>query len=568
MIEGFRSSGKVQSKVGIRKWLGAGIASLAAAAAILVPFLWMGTASGHDIQFHISSWLDAAGQWKEGILFPRWTEWANYGFGEPRFIFYPPFSWMLGAGLGSVLPWTWIPAAFIFVVQTFSGVSAFALSRRIVPSFKSSLLGAVAYAANPYALLVVYARSDYAELLATSFYPLFFLFALRICGYLESDSEPRKDIFWCGFLFACVWLSNAPAGVLASYSLALLLFWASLWQKRLLPLVRGGFSIVLGLGLAAFYLVPAAYEQRWVNISTALSTGLAPSDNFLFARTSDAEHDAFNRIASYIAVLLVAWTFVYLFALWRRKSGEEKLGSKPFFLAVAIVAIAASLMMTRLTVPLWNFLPKLKFVQFPWRWMAVLALTFALSTALLSARRVIVWWIVLLCLIGGTGAYLVQHTWWDSEDVNFVKDAMDSGKGFEGTDEYDPLGDDHMEIPKDQPDAKLIFEAERDPAPKSEVRVQRWTAEDRIVVVHTEEAASVRLRLLHHPAWQVTVNGKPGKTGRTEIYNAIVVPINSGESQIEARFTQTPDRKIGGWLSAISVLGAALLAWPAKKRNA
>ena len=216
MMEGLRTPGKIKSNLEIRKWLGASFVSFGSAIAILAPFLWLGTASGHDIQFHISSWIDAAGQWKEGIVFPRWTEWANYGFGEPRFIFYPPFSWMLGAGLGSVLPWTWIPSVFILVVQTFAGISAFAFLRRIVPSFASALLGAAAYAANPYALLVIYARSDYAELLATSFYPLFFLFALRICGFLESDSEPRKDIFWCGILFAFVWLSNAPAGVLAS----------------------------------------------------------------------------------------------------------------------------------------------------------------------------------------------------------------------------------------------------------------------------------------------------------------------------------------------------------------
>ena len=567
MTEGIRTPDKIQSKVEIRKWLGAVFVSFAAALAILAPFFWLGTASGHDIQFHISSWLDAAGQWKEGILFPRWTEWANYGFGEPRFIFYPPFSWMLGAGLGSVLPWTWIPPVFVFTVQTFAGISAFVFFRRITLPFASALLGAAAYAANPYALLVIYARSDYAELLATAFYPLFFLYALRICAFLESDSEPRKDIFWCGILFACVWLSNAPAGVLASYSLALLLFWAALRQKSLLSLVRGCFSIALGFGLAAFYLVPATYEQRWVNIASALSPGLAPSENFLFARTSDAEHDAFNRIASYIAVLMVVWTFVFLFALWRKKFDDEKPGSRQLIYVIAILAATTSLMMTRATAPLWIYLPKLRFVQFPWRWMAVLAVSFFIVIALRARRRLLLSWIVLFCTIGGTGAYLVQHVWWDSEDVNFVKDAVDSGTGFEGTDEYDPVGDDHMEIPKDQPEAELIFEVESDPAPKGEFHVERWTAEDRVVVVRAGEAASVRLKLLHHPAWQVTVNGKPVQTERTEIYNAFLVPVNAGESRIEAHFTQTFDRKIGGWLSGISVLGAALLAWPGKKKN-
>ena len=543
-------------------WVVSAGVSLLVALLIVEPFFWMGTASGHDFEFHAASWYDAAQQWREGILYPRWAASMNHGFGEPRFIFYPPLSWILGAALTLLVPATWVPIVYIVLVQTFAGIAAYLLLRELV-QHRAAILGATFYAANPNALLITYIRSDFAEQLACAIFPLLLLAALKLTDLLKSRSPLSYRYVLFAVPFAAVWLANAPAGVIATYSMTVLFVWASVQQGtgRFFP--RGMAALALGFGLTAFYLLPAAYEQRWVNIAQALSSGLLPSQNFLFTATADPEHTWFNGIASFCALSLIL--LLGIATLVSQRFAKSQSGGDPqhqvwgVLLVVGAVAAALTLPFTAF---LWEILPKLRFVQFPWRWMSMVALiaTCFFANALLR-RYVWIAAVVLLLLLIPLSYFLINNGWWDPDEMPSQQAAITTGVGYEGTDEYDPLGDDHLDLPPNAPQV-AILPADPDSnanPPPGRADVEVWTAENKQIRVRVTAPARIALRLLNYPAWRVTRNGKRITADRLDRWNEMVVPVPAGDSQIRVQFVQTADRAVGLIVSSLSLLFVAIL---------
>jgi len=519
----------------------------AAALALLVPFMVFGNASGHDFEFHLASWMDVVHQWHQRVLYPRWAELANWGYGEPRFVFYPPLSWMLGAALSLLLPWPMVPGAFYWICMVLAGACMFRLAREWLPESDAGF-AALLYAVNPYHQLHIYWRSDFAELLASAIFPLVVLYAIR------AGQGERRAVLPLAAVVAAVWLMNAPAAVVSTYTVALLLAVTALQRRSGRGVLLGAGALLLGFALATFYILPAAYEQRWVNIVEALASGLRPQDNFLFTWTNDPEHTFFNFRVSKIAV---AEMLVAAFALYAARRLRER--HDAWWPLVALLA-ASALLMLPVTLLAWRFLPELRFVQFPWRWLFAFNVPLAvlLAAALARRRRALLWAAPILALVL-CAFLLARDAWWDSDGANdLYQSVLVQGNGYFGADEYGTRGSDHYDL--DQKAARISVLPVEDAAPRAQIQVNRWRASRKVFTVHSDRPLTLALRLMNYPAWSVTINGRATPARSDQGTGRMLLDLPAGASRVEARFIRTPDRLWGGVISALAGAVWLLLA--------
>lgn len=514
-----------------------------AAFAVEIPFFFRGTPSGHDVEFHLYSWLEVLSQWKQGIIYPRWAALAHFGYGEPRFIFYPPASWTLGAVIAKVFPWTLAADIYVWIALVAAGASMFLLARRFFDR-RDATFAAVLYAINPYHLVIVYWRSAFAELLASSLVPLLLLVLLR------TDLKPRRAVACLSLILAGGWLINAPAAVMLHYSLALMVGILA-WQRREPRLLLiGTAAVLLGALVAGFYLLPAVYEQRWINIAQSVSVGSRPLDNFLFVHTSDAEHDTFNRVISWIAVAEMLVTIVAAWAAyrWRRRNRE-------LWWPLVVWGAACAVVMFPVSNLIWDLLPKLRFMQFPWRWSLCLGLPFTLLIVMGIRRwpaRIAIYLATLLVL--GFAWQHYQPPWWDNNaDLREMQDNMSSGAGYEGTDEYTPIGADAFSIDKD---ARL---ATVDGAARAAIRILEWKAEHKVFTIDISAPDNVALHLFQYPAWRVRVNGREVQASAREGTGQMLIPVETGTNRVEITFVRTWDRMAGAWISGLGLIVIVIL---------
>jgi hypothetical protein len=572
----------------------------------VLPLAWRGTSCGQDFDFHLEGWLDVVDHWHHGILYPHWASAANYLAGEPRFVFYPPLSWILGALLGVVLPWTWTPLAFTLIALLGAGFSFRAMAREWMP-LDLATIAACLYVLNPYMLFVAYERDAMAELLAATWMPLLVLYALR----------EKPSFLPLSVTIAALWLTNAPAAVMGCYMLVILVLIASLREKTWRLAACATCALALGLALAGFWLIPAVYQQRWVEIDRAIGPLMHVEDSFLFAYASTthvAPEDMFDvvyhnqvlRTASWIGVALIVATAL---AAWlafarsrvphpgRAESREvvpqtsqvraSRVGS--LWTPLVVIAVIVTALQFRFTDLLWRIAPKLQYLQFPWRWMMVLGLVFAALAGLAirheqTTRRAIAARGLTMLLLAGAMAVLSSLLFWlpcDDEDNITAQITTFHTKGFEGTDEYTPQPADNSQIPQSLPAVRLLRTPNAEAATSAgenppwspdnaqeipaTITIHRWTPEHIDASIAATIPGYAVLRLMDYPAWRITLNGAELRDHAHRNDGLLVIPVAAGSNAIAIRWRITSDQSAGIALSLAALAVTLIFGWKERR---
>jgi len=507
-----------------------------AAAPVMVPVVLRTFSCGYDLPFHLGSWQDAQQQIRHGA-YPEWNYAAAHGAGEPRFVFYPPLSWLLGAFLslfahGLAASNLFIAVAFVCCWTTMYWTVSRTVSRA------GAMVAASVYAAGPYIVYDALQRSAMGELLACAWLPLIFAAML--------GARVRVRLLAASVAMLC--LTNIPATVMGVY-LVVLLALLRLFPA-LLPeggagdrrsageeIARAGVGVGLGMAVAGFFLVPALCQRHEVQLGAAFAPGLRFSDNFLLRHTADTHRGAIHvtsvLVAQYGGVLLLLWGWLY----FKKRLREVWVG--------VIVSGAVLFLLLPISSEVWRHAPALGVLQFPWRLTAILCVVLSLTVGVAlrkmeqprtgAVAAMLTAWVLM-----AFGA----HQYWlspgSANDQGIPRAQAVVEEEPRATPEYTPIH--ALELP-----VGTAVPAFRVVDARSPLSFEAGAGTDAVTPSHLDlqvaEPAWLVLKTRDYSRWAIYRNGK--QVGHADFMGHMVVRLDAGASSIDVRWKEGVDEIAG-----------------------
>ncbi len=357
---------------------------LAIALPILIPLLRPGWIQSHEGLSYPIRLVEVGRAWQDGFLSARWFPDLNYGQGYPFLSFYAPLLFVLAGVLHALGADVATSLKLVCAAGVVAG--AFGADRLVREGLRdddrisketasaAGIVGAALFVLAPYFVRDIFFRGDLAESLATGLLPWSLWGMLRL-----RRTAAAGDVACAAALGALPILAHNVMGLFTGAALAVTAAIATFTS----PAKRrtAGACAAAGIGtlvLSAFFWAPALHEKQFVQIDVMTEGDYAYDQHFvtlaqLAGRGSRAGADQTLPMSFEIgwpAIGGVLLAVIFAGALWRASRTALILGVFLFF-----GGAARTMEMSR---PVYEAVGLLRYVQFPWRFLALVALGGAL----------------------------------------------------------------------------------------------------------------------------------------------------------------------------------------------
>lgn len=504
----------------------------------------------------------------------RWVPDMGYGYGYPQFNYYPPSVYYL-AEVFHLVGFQFIDTIKIIVILglTLSALFMYLFLKEWIGKLPG-FVGGMLYAYAPYKAVDVYVRGAFSEFFALVIFPLLFWSSYR----LIKNSNLKNFAFFAISVSLLLLTHNLMSLIFFPVLGIWILTWIILERKwkLIIKFLLGG---LLGIGLAAFFTLPVAFERKYAHIESII--GGYFDYRLHFANLNQIFISNFFDYGSSVwgpdddismSTGQIHWTlgfFSVFLALYSFKK-YPKLSALTFVLSG--ITLFSLFLIHQKSSFIWSQIKFLEYLQFPWRFLANTVFLLSILSAVmlfflgkisfktLKNVDVIVGGFIIVLAFFLYGNFFKPHTW-----LNITDEDKFTGESWEkqltvSIFDYLPI---YAKLPpvKKAPDLPEVLEGD--------VKFNEYKKGSNFQKGELEvsKESLIRLPLFNFPGMQVISNGEVISHWHDDCRNQefclglITFKLEPGRYSVEARLTDTPVRTIGNSLTLFSFVVLLMLAF-------
>jgi hypothetical protein len=514
--------------------------------------------------------LDRAIQ--DGLLYPRWFPDLAFGYGFPFFNYREPLGYYLlellfRGGLSIPLALNLTLAASVIL----SGLTTLWWVSDIFDQTAGFFAGLL-YMASPYILIGPIKRANLPEVIALALLPL-----ILFCFRRLMITGTRKYFFAAVAAYSTLLLTHNISSLI--FTPLLMAYCVLRIPSPALPIThhavrRTLLAISLSLALTSFFWLPALTEGGLVQLDlTHSGRNNDYHNNFLslgeLVEVPVSDPNLLNPPVRFMLGLPQIILAVLGLSALRRNSASEQ---RAHLLAALVVALTFIFMTLPISLPLWENLPLIRFVQFTWRFIGRAALPMALlggaAAAYLLARvsrRLAIWLslgLTLIILVFATPFLYPQigslpSTLTINDVFTFERDTNMIGVDPVGaylpvTVQARPTG---SPLEAEYQNGEPIHRFDRSTLPQGAAIINETYGPNRASI---DLSSPIGFRATYltfdFPGWQATIDQQPVSITPADPTGLITFDVPAGQHHIGISFGSTPIRLLADIISLIALL--------------